>query len=128
MNRQARFSKILTGAMFLCFALAALAAAVYYGLHLHYRLFSDALEAPYFYWREYYSSVLIKRLSKVWLASCALSVLAMVLLVIYGVCRHRKTLASTRRTVVASILCGCTLPISLWLFLDLLLRAICLIA
>ena len=114
--------------MFLCFVLAALAAAVYCGLHLHYRLFSDALEAPYHYWREYYSSVLIKRLSKVWLASCALSVLAVVLLVICGVCRHRKTLAATRRTMIASILCGCTLPISLWLFCDLLLRAICLIA
>ena len=128
MNRQARFSKLLTGAMFLCFVLAALAAAVYCGLHLHYRLFSDALEAPYHYWREYYSSVLIKRLGRVWLASCALSVLAVLLLVICGVCRHRKTLAATRRTRAASILCGCTLPISLWLFCDLLLRAICLIA
>ena len=128
MNRQTRFSKLLTGAMFLCFALSALAAAVYYGLCCHYRLFSDALEAPYFYWREYYSSVLIKRLGRVWLASCALSVLAVVLLVICGVCRRRKNLAATRRTMAASILCGCTLPISLWLFCDLLLRAICLIA
>jgi len=48
MNRQARFSKLLTGAMFLCFALAVLTAAVYYGLCLHYRLFPDALEACMF--------------------------------------------------------------------------------
>ena len=59
-----------------------MAAVVYCGLCIHYRLFSDILEAPYLYWREYYSGVLIKRLCKVYLASCALSVMALVLLVL----------------------------------------------
>ena len=82
MDRQACFSEIRTGALVLCFALAAVAAVVYCGLCIHYRLFSDILEAPYLYWREYYSGVLIKRLCKVYLASCALSVMALVLLVL----------------------------------------------
>jgi len=43
MHDRTHFAGILTGALFLCFALSVLSAAAYGGLLLHYRLFSDAL-------------------------------------------------------------------------------------
>lgn len=128
MKKQRPFSEVLTVAMFLCFGLAVLAVAVYWGLALHYRLFSDTLEAPYYYWMEYYSSVLMPRMARLWLATCGLSVLAMVLLAAYGVGHLRKAIQHSRQARLAAVLCACTFPISLWLFLDLLLRALCLIA
>jgi len=122
MHDRTHFAGILTGALFLCFTLSVLSAAAYGGLLLHYRLFSDALEAPYAYYRD----VLLPRLGRIWLVSGWLSVPAVILLAVCGV-RRWRSMPLSRRTRTAAILCGCTLPLSLLLFLDLFIRGLALL-
>ena len=62
--------------------------------------------------------MVLRRHFILFLADCVLSVLAVVLLAVCGVCHRRKTMERTWQTSLASTLCGFTLPITLWIFLD----------
>ena len=124
MKKKPNFPDVLAGAMFLCFGLTAGMAVVVQVLHLYYGQCHVELDAPYPYAYGYLNHVLIPLTVRFWLISCLLAVIAVILLVIYGVCRRRQTVEKTRRNHWAAILCGCTVPVSIWLFLDLIITAL----
>lgn len=123
MNKRPDFSDLLAAGMFLCFGLTAGMAAAAQGLHPYYQTHRAALNAPYPYAYGYLNHVLLPLVIRFWLVSCLLAVVAVILLVIYGVCRRRQTSEETRRNRWAADLCGCTFPLSIWLFLDVVITA-----
>lgn len=110
--------------MFLCFGLAAGMAVIVQGLHFFYRQYHTALDAAYPYAYGYLNHVLLPLQARFCLASCLLAAIAVILLVAYGICRRRQTIEKGRRNHWAAIPCGCTFPICIWLFLDLVITAL----
>lgn len=124
--KKQRLSALLAGAMVLDFGLTAGMVAATQVLYCRYRLHSIELNAafpPYAF--GYMRHVLLPLLFWCWLASCLLAVIAAVLLAVYGVCRRRRAIGRNR---LAAVLCACVFPLSLFLFPDLSLTAISLIA
>lgn len=120
------FPAVLTGAMFLDFGLMAGMVVITQVLYLYYRLHSQELDAafpPYAF--GYLNHVLLPLLFWCWLTSCLLAVIAAILLAVYGICRLRRAIGRNR---LAAILCACVFPLSLFLFLDLFLTGLSVIA